>query len=244
MKKNSLVLIALMLVMAMVLAACSKPASIKIATDATFAPFEYTNDAGDLVGFDIDLMNAIAEKAGFEFEWVNVPFDSVLAGLSECQYDAAIAAISISEERKQAMLFSAPYLDAGLVVVVNTATTDITGIDDLIGKVVAAQLGTTGEMTAQEIEGVTYKPYDSYELAFLELANKGVDAVIADNPLAMGYIAANPEKIKAVGDILNNEQYGIAICKNNADLQSKIDTALNELIESGFVAELAGTYIK
>jgi len=243
-KKNSLVLIALMLVMAMVLAACSKPASIKIATDATFAPFEYTNDAGDLVGFDIDLMNAIAEKAGFEFEWVNVPFDSVLAGLSECQYDAAIAAISISEERKQAMLFSAPYLDAGLVVVVNTATTDITGIDDLIGKVVAAQLGTTGEMTAQEIEGVTYKPYDSYELAFLELANKGVDAVIADNPLAMGYIAANPEKIKAVGDILNNEQYGIAICKNNADLQTKIDTALNELIESGFVAELAGTYIK
>ncbi|MDP3721274.1 MAG: transporter substrate-binding domain-containing protein, partial [Anaerolineaceae bacterium] len=91
---------------------------------------------------------------------------------------------------------------------------------------------------------VTYKPYDSYELAFLELANKGVDAVIADNPLAMGYIAANPEKIKAVGDILNNEQYGIAICKNNADLQTKIDTALNELIESGFVAELAGTYIK
>ena len=228
----------------MVLAACSKPVSIKIATDATFAPFEYTNDAGDLVGFDIDLMNAIAEKAGFEFEWVNVPFDSVLAGLSECQYDAAIAAISISDERKQEMLFSAPYLDAGLVVVVNTATTDIAGIEDLIGKVVAAQLGTTGEMTAQDIEGVTYKPYDSYELAFLELANKGVDAVIADNPLAMGYIAANPEKIKAVGDILNNEQYGIAICEKNSDLQTKIDTALNELIESGFVAELAGTYIK
>jgi polar amino acid transport system substrate-binding protein len=142
------------------------------------------------------------------------------------------------------MLFSAPYLDAGLVVVVNTETTDIAGIDDLKGKVVAAQLGTTGEMAAKEIEGVTYKPYDSYELAFLELANKGVDAVIADNPLAMGYIAANPEKIKAVGDILNNEQYGIAICKKNADLQAKIDTALKELIDSGFVAELAGTYIK
>jgi len=243
-KKNTLILVTLMLVLVVLLSACSKPAAIKIATDATFAPFEFTNDAGDLVGFDVDLMNAIAEKAGFEFEWVNVPFDSVLAGLSECQYDAAIAAISISDERKQAMLFSAPYLDAGLVVVVNAETTDIAGIDDLKGKVVAAQLGTTGEMAAQEIEGVTYKPYDSYELAFLELANKGVDAVIADNPLAMGYIAANPEKIKAVGDILNNEQYGIAICKNNADLQAKIDGALKELIDSGFVAELAGTYIK
>ncbi|MRS03840.1 transporter substrate-binding domain-containing protein, partial [bacterium] len=83
-----------------------------------------------------------------------------------------------------------------------------------------------------------------YELAFLELANKGVDAVIADNPLALGYIAANPEKIKAVGDILNNEQYGIAICKTNTELQSKIDAALKELIDSGYVTELAGKYIK
>ncbi len=244
MKKSTLVVIALLLVLVISLSACAKPAVIKIATDATFAPFEFTNDSGELVGFDVDLMNAIAEKADFEFEWVNVPFDSVLAGLSECQYDAAIAAISISEERKQAMLFSAPYLDAGLVVVVNKETADIAGIDDLKGKVVAAQLGTTGEMTAQEIEGVTYKPYDSYELAFLELANKGVDAVIADNPLAMGYIAANPEKIKAVGDILNNEQYGIAICKSNTDLQAKIDAALKELIDSGYVTELAGKYIK
>lgn len=244
MKKKSLVLIAVLLVLVMVLSACSKPASIKIATDATFAPFEYTNDAGDLVGFDVDLMNAIADKAGFKFEWVNVPFDSVLAGLSECQYDAAIAAISISDERKQKMLFSEPYLDAGLVVVINKETTDIAGIDDLKGKVVAAQLGTTGEMAAKEIEGVTYKPYDSYELAFLELANKGVDAVIADNPLAMGYIAANPEKIKAVGDILNKERYGIAICKSNTDLQTKMNAALKELVDSGYVAELAGKYIK
>lgn len=244
MKKNTLVLLALTLVLVMVLSACSKPAAIKIATDATFAPFEFTNDKGDLVGFDVDLMNAIADKAGFKFEWVNVPFDSVLAGLSECQYDAAIAAISISDERKQAMLFSAPYLDAGLIVVVNKENTDIKGIADLKGKVVAAQLGTTGEMAAKEIEGVTYKPYDSYELAFLELANKGVDAVIADNPLAMGYIAANPDKIKAVGEVLNKEQYGIAICKSNTELQAKIDAALKELTDSGFVAELAGKYIK
>ncbi|KAF0108194.1 MAG: polar amino acid transport system substrate-binding protein [Chloroflexi bacterium] len=245
MKRKSLILIAALLVVTLALSACAKPTTtVKVATDATFAPFEYTNDAGELVGFDVDLMNAIAEKAGFKFEWVNVPFDSVLAGLSECQYDAAIAAISISEDRKASMLFSAPYLDAGLVVVINKATTDIAGIDDLKGKTVAAQLGTTGEMAAQEIENVVYKPYDSYELAFLELANKGVDAVIADNPLAMGYIAANPEKIMAVGDILNNEQYGIAICNKNADLQTKIDKALKELIDSGYVAELASKYIK
>ncbi len=244
MKQKVLVLVVVIMVAALALSACAKPAGIKVATDATFAPFEYTDEDGNLVGFDVDLMNAIAEKAGIEFEWVNVPFDSVLAGLSECQYDAAIAAISISDERKQSMLFSTPYLDAGLVVVVNKETTDITGIDDLAGKTVAAQLGTTGEMVAQEIADVNYKPYDSYELAFLELANKGVDAVIADNPVAMGYIAANPEKIMIVGDIVNSEQYGIAICKDNADLQAKIDAALKELIDSGYVAELAAEYIK
>jgi len=243
-KQKVLVLVVVLLVASLALSACAKPAGIKVATDATFAPFEYTDDDGNLVGFDVDLMNAIAEKAGIEFEWVNVPFDSVLAGLSECQYDAAIAAISISDERKQSMLFSTPYLDAGLVVVVNKETTDIAGIDDLAGKTVAAQLGTTGEMVAQEIADVDYKPYDSYELAFLELANKGVDAVIADNPLAMGYIAANPEKIMIVGDIVNSEQYGIAICKDNADLQAKIDAALKELIDSGYVSDLAAEYIK
>ncbi len=244
MKQKVLVLVVVMLIASLALSACAKPAGIKVATDATFAPFEYTDDDGNLVGFDVDLMNAIAEKAGIEFEWVNVPFDSVLAGLSECQYDAALAAISISDERKQSMLFSTPYLDAGLVVVVNKETTDIAGIDDLAGKSVAAQLGTTGEMVAQEIADVDYKPYDSYELAFLELANKGVDAVIADNPLAMGYIAANPEKIMIVGDIVNSEQYGIAICKDNADLQAKIDVALKELIDSGYVSDLAAEYIK
>ena len=243
MKRLSLVLV-VVLVLAFSLSACAKPNVVKVATDATFNPFEYTDDAGNLIGFDIDLMNAIAEKADFEFEWVNVPFDSVLAGLSECQYEAAIAAIGISEDRKKEMLFSIPYLDSGMIVVVNTATTDINSLADLDGKKIAAQLGTTGEMEALTIPNVDYKPYDSYELAFLELANKGVDAVIADNPVAMGYIAANPEKIKAVGEVFNNEQYGIAICKEDSELQAKIDKALQELIAEGYIAELAQKYIK
>ena len=243
MKRLSLILV-VVLVLAFSLSACAKPDVVKVATDATFNPFEYTDEAGNLIGFDIDLMNAIAEKADFEFEWVNVPFDSVLAGLSECQYEAAIAAIGIDEDRKKSMLFSIPYLDSGMIVVVNAETTDINSLADLDGKKVAAQLGTTGEMEAKTIPNVDYKPYDSYELAFLELANKGVDAVIADNPVAMGYIAANPEKIKAVGEVFNNEQYGIAICKENADLQTKIDKALQTLIDEGYIAKLAQKYIK
>lgn len=243
MKRLSLILV-VVLVLALTLSACAKPAVLKVATDATFAPFETTDDKGNLIGFDIDLMNKIAEKAGIQIQWENVPFDSVLAGLSGCQYDAAIAAISITDDRKASMLFSDAYLDAGLIVVVNTATTDINGLADLKGKIVAAQLGTTGEVEAQKIEGVTYKPYDSYELAFLELSNKGVDAVIADNPVAMGYIAANPDKVKAAGEIFNSTPYGIAICKTNVELQTKINKALNELIAEGYLTELASTWLK
>ncbi len=243
MKRSTLILV-VMFVIALTLSACAKPAVVKVATDATFAPFETTDDKGNLIGYDIDLMNKIAEKAGIEFQWENVPFDSALAGLASCQYDAAIAAISITDERKATMLFSEPYLDAGLIVVVNVATTDINSLADLKNKTVAAQLGTTGEIEAQKIEGVTYKPYDSYELAFLELANKGVDAVIADNPVAMGYINANPEKVKAVGEVFNNDQYGIAICKDNSELQTKINKALQELIDAGYLNDLAGTWLQ
>lgn len=245
MKRKSFVLFSVLLIAAVVLSACAqKSDAVVVATDATFSPFEYTDENGNLIGFDIDLMNAVAEKAGIEIEWANVPFDSVTAGLAECQYDAGIAAISITDARKKDMLFATPYLDAGLIVVVNAETTDINSLEDLKGKTVAAQLGTTGEIEAQKIEGVTYKPYDSYELAFLELANKGVDAVIADNPVAMGYVSANPEKLKTVGEVFNSEQYGIAVCKENTELLEKIDTALKELQESGFIMELAEKYLK
>ncbi len=245
MKRTSLVLFSVILIAAMALSACAKQTGAYIiATDATFSPFEYTDESGNMVGFDIDLMNEIAKKAGIQIEWTNVPFDSVLAGLAECQYDAGIAAISISPDREKDMLFTSTYLDAGLIVVVNKETTDINGLADLKGKSVAAQLGTTGEMEAKKIENVNYKPYDSYELAFLELANKGVDAVIADNPVAMGYVAANPEKLKTVGEVVNSEQYAIAVCKKNASLQTKLDKALKELQESGYIEELIDKYIK
>ena len=245
MKRSTLFMLSVILILAMALSACAKAApTVKVATDATFNPFEYTDENGNLIGFDIDLMNEIAKKANVKFEWVNVPFDSVLAGLAQCQYDVAIAAISITDDRKAEMLFTAPYLDAGLIVVVNKENTTINSLADLTGLKVAAQLGTTGEIEAQKIEGVDYKPYDSYELAFLELANKGVDAVIADNPVAMGYVAANPDKLKLVGEVFNSDQYGIAICKNNADLQAALDKALKELLDSGFVAQLAEKYLK
>ena len=240
MNRKSVFIMSVLLALALILTACAPAATkITVATDATFKPFEYMDDQGNMVGFDIDLMNEIAKKANLSIEWVNVPFDSLLAGLSTCQYDMAIAGISITPERQKDMLFSDPYMDAGLVVVVQKSNTTIQSRDDLKGLKVAAQLGTTGEIEAQKIEGVTYKPYDTYDLAFLDLANGQIDAVIADNPVALGFIAANPDKLKTAGAVFNSEQYGVAMCKTNTDLQAKINAALKELMDAGVITELA-----
>ncbi|WP_299027341.1 basic amino acid ABC transporter substrate-binding protein [uncultured Thermanaerothrix sp.] len=213
--------------------------TVRVATDATFPPFELVDEATkELTGFDVELMNAIAQKAGFKIEWTNLPFDPMLAGLSECQYDAAIAAITITDERKQSMLFSEPYINAGQIVVVRKGETRIKSKDDLGGMTVGAQLGTTGAIEAQKIPGVTFKPYDTYDLAFLDLANGQIDAVIADYPTALGFIGKNPEKLTTVGEVFTEESYGIAICKNRSDLVDKINTALKALKEEGFIQQL------
>ena len=249
MKRVSLILIGSLLVLSMLLSACSSPKSssdntITVVTDPTFAPFESMDDKGNMVGLDIDLMNKIAEDAGLTIKWENVPFDSIIAGLTECQYKASIAAIYIRDDRKKTMIFTDPYMTAGLIVAVNAKNTDVKSIDDLVGKTVAAQLGTSGEVKAQAIKDVTYKPYDSYELAFMDLANGQVDAVIADNPVAENYVKANPDKLKLVGDIFDAEPYGIAFCKTDTELRDKVNTSLNKLIESGYVDELIKKYMQ
>lgn len=220
------------------------PGIVTIATDATFPPFEMVDETTkELIGFDIELMEAVAAQAGIQYEFVNLPFDPMLAGLSECQYDMAIAAITITDERKEQFLFSDPYVDAGQIITVKVGDTSIQGKADLAGKIVGAQLGTTGEIEAQAIEGVEYKPYDTYDLAFLDLMNGQIDAVIADNPTALGFIEKNPQSLMTVGEVFTSEFYGIAICKDRQDLLDLINPALAAVKESGFVEGLAAKYL-
>lgn len=235
MKRSTILLLVSVMVLALLLGACKpKSTAITVATDATFPPFENMDEATKQpVGFDIDLMNAIAAKNGWTINWVNTPFDSVLTGVASCQYDIAIAAISISEDRKANMDFSNPYYNSGQIVVVRSEENTIKGLADLTGKKVAAQAGTTGEAEAQKIANVVYKGFPSYALAFQDLMNGQEDAVIADVPVAMGYVNQNPDKLKSVGDVFTGESYGIAVCKQKADYVTKINTALQALIDDG-----------
>jgi polar amino acid transport system substrate-binding protein len=246
--KRLVSIVSILAALGLLLGACSPGGAasetVRVATDATWPPFEMVDEASkELIGFDIDLMNAIAEKENLTIEYVNVGFDPLLAGMAQCQYDAAISAMTITEERKQSMLFSDSYFAAGQVVTVRADETAITGKDSLSGHSVGAQIGTTGAIEAEKIEGVEFKAYDSIDLAFQDLMNGQVDAVIADNPLALGFIGKNSDRLKTAGDVFTAEDYGIAVCNQNQELLEKINRGLAAVKEEGLIDELTEKWI-
>ncbi len=214
-------------------------AKIRIATDATWPPFEYVDeDTMEIEGFDIDLMTAIADAADLDIEFLNVAWDPLLAGIAQCQYDAAISSITITPERAEEMLFSDPYFEAGQLISVRIDNTDINGKEDLAGKTAGAQIGTTGSFEIEAIDGATLKTYDDIGLAFQDLMNGQIDAIVADSPLTLGYVNANPDKIKTVGEMLTSESYGIAVCKDNPELLAQINAGLAEVKAEGIIDDL------
>lgn len=243
MKKKSLLLLSIVIILSMILSACSSASSgakkIRVASEATYPPFESVDEkTKELVGFDIDMMKAIAAKENLNVEFVNTPFDSVLAGISTCQFDAAASAITITDERKQSMAFSDPYIKAGQLITVGINNNDIKSVADLKGKKISVQLGTTGEIEAKKVEGATVKPFDTVDLAFLELVNGQVDATIIDNPTSMIYVNKFKDKIKPVGTPFTDESYGIAVCKKNADLLKSINDGLSKVKADGTLDQL------
>ncbi|NLG99250.1 MAG: basic amino acid ABC transporter substrate-binding protein [Chloroflexi bacterium] len=249
MKGKFFLLLSIVAVLSLALASCSPAANsgtagtgkttIRVATEASYPPFETVNEeTKELEGFDIDLMNAIAEKAGLTVEYQNTPFDSVLAGMATCQFDAAVSAITITEERAKEFAFSEPYINAGQITTVRLEETSINGPDDLNGKVIGVQLGTTGQIEAEKIQGAEIRPYDTVDLAFLDLANGQVDAVIADYPTTLVYVNQFSDKIKTTGEVFTDENYGIAVCKENTELLEKINAALAEVKSEGLLTEL------
>ncbi|MCS7011530.1 MAG: basic amino acid ABC transporter substrate-binding protein [Anaerolineales bacterium] len=245
MKRSLWYILTALILASLALAGCAPSAEkITVATDATWPPFEYVDPTTqEIIGFDIDLIKAIAENQGLEIEIVNVPWDSLLAGMAQCQYDIAISAMTITEERKQSFNFSDPYFAAGQIVTVQASNTDIKSKNDLAGKTVGVQLGTTGDIEAQKIAGATVKNYDDIGLAFQDLINGQIDAVIADNPLALGYVGKNPDKLKVVGEVFTDEYYGIAVCKNKTELLEKINAGLAAVKAQGLLEELTQKWI-
>jgi polar amino acid transport system substrate-binding protein len=245
MKRILFIALAIIILAGLPLASCNaKTTKISVVTDATYPPFESVNDQTKAIeGFDIDVMNAIAQKANLDIEYVNVAWDPLLAGMSQGTYQMAISCITITPERAESMLFSNPYYTAGQIVVVAKNNTTFTSKDNLAG-MVAAQLGTTGAMEVEKLPNCTLKPYDAIGLAFQDLLNGQVVAVICDSPVGTGYVNQNPTKLKTIGEMFTTESYGIAFSKGNEDLQKKINTALAAVIKDGKIDEYAAKWLR
>lgn len=208
---------------------------LRVATEPTFAPFEFQEEGSDkLSGFDMDLIRAIGAKMGYKVEIANMGFDALIPALNTGNIDVAIAGMSITDERKQAVGMSDPYYTSGLIVMVQKDNNDIKSIEDLKGKRIAAQIGTTGAAKAHSVEGAVVTEFNTNTESAMELTNGGVDAVINDSPVIGYYLAQGGSEVaKTVGDVMEAEQYGIAVKKDNTKLLEDINKALAELKKDG-----------
>ena len=234
---------ALSLFTAGLLVACGSSQSdngnvLTVGTEPAFPPFESVGENGELVGFDIDLMTAVAERAGKTAEFDSLPFDGLISALQGGAIDAAISGMTITEERKQSVDFSDPYFKAGLAIAVEEGSEELKTLEALEGKKIAVQIGTTGAETAESIPDAEITTFDSAPLALQELANGNVDAVINDAPATLDAIATgNIPGITVVGELLTEEFYGIAMPKGSENVEA-INAALAEVKADGTYSEL------
>jgi polar amino acid transport system substrate-binding protein len=246
-KKLLFVMLTLVIVTSFFFIGCAKKEGIVIATDATWPPMEFINEEKEIIGFDIDLMNAVAKEGGFTVEFKNTAWDGIFVGLAAGKYDAIISSVTILDERKKTMDFSDPYINAGQVLIVQSGLGGVTTIADLKGKSVGSQIGTTGAFEVEKVSGVTLKTYDELGLAIEDLVNGRIAGVVADTPIAADYVLQNENykgKMKIVGKPFTNELYGIAVKKGNKELLDKINTGLKKVIDSGEIEKLKDKWLR
>jgi len=245
----------------LVLAACSKqepaaPAASAlpapaakiyvVGTDAAYAPFESQNEKGEIVGFDIEVVQAAAQKAGIEVKFLNTPWEGIFNSLGQGDRDLLVSSITITDERKQTMDFSTPYFDAQQLIAVKKDS-KIANFDDLKNLKVGVQNGTTGDEVITKLQGkdsANVKRFESTPLALKELEGGGVDAVVADNGVVVHYVNNNANaQFKTISDkSFAAEQYGIAVKKGNTELLEKINKGLATIKTDGTYDQIYAKY--
>jgi len=217
---------------------------LRVGTDATYPPFEMVDtETGQPEGFDIDIMKAICRINGWNPEFIVIPFDGIISGLKGNKYDCIISAMTITPERQAIVDFSESYYLAGQIIAVPPDNSTITTVDDLSGKKVGVQLGTTGEKMAKSLSGVSVFSFDNIGAAFIDMENGQLDAILNDWPTTNEYIRLKGTA-KTVGEILSREYYGIAVLKGNSELIEKINSALVVVRGSGEYDRIAEKWFK
>lgn len=221
-----------------------KRGKLIVGTSADFPPFEFVDEkTNEIVGFDIDIAKAIAEKLGVQLEVKDIKFDALIPALQNGEIDMIIAGMTITEERAKVADFSEPYFEADQAVLVKADNEEIKSADDLAGKKIGVQSGTTGELWVDEnlvkagkVSEDNVKRYNKFIEAILALKKGDVDAVVIDKPVAEAY-AKTEGDVKVAFIIKTGEQYGIAVRKGS-DLLPIVNEVLKELKDSGKLDQL------
>ncbi|MBP3040886.1 basic amino acid ABC transporter substrate-binding protein [Bacillaceae bacterium Marseille-Q3522] len=215
--------------------------TLRVVTDAAYAPFEYM-DKGEVTGFDVDFLEAVAKEAGYNAEIENVGWEAVFAEIGNKTADLAVSAITITDDRKKDNDFSVPYyLSTNKILVPEDS--DIKSAADLEGKTVAVQTGTTGQEAVEAILGANnpnIKMFENTMLAIMQLQQNGADAVVADNTVVEEYAKNNPDaNFKVIEDTENfaAEYYGLMFPKGS-ELVAKFNDAINAVYDNGTYADL------
>lgn len=210
--------------------------TIRFATEASYPPFESMDASNKIVGFDVDLANALCKEIDATCTFSNQSFDSLIPSLKFRRIDAVMAGMDITPEREKQVLFSKPYYDnSALFIGQKGKVADITALK---GKKVGVQNGTTHQKFIMDKHPeITTVPYDSYQNAKLDLQNGRIDAVFGDTAVVTEWLKAEP-KLAAIGDKVTDKDYfgtglGIAVRQGNTDLQAKFNTALDKVKKDG-----------
>ena len=221
-------------------AANATAGTLVMATNAEFPPYEYYE--GDaIVGIDAEIAAAIADKLGMELKIEDMAFDSIIVAVDSGKADIGLAGMTVTEDRLENVNFSDTYAHASQVVIVKEDS-DIASPDDLKGKKVGVQLGTTGDAYAGDIEDATVERYNKGFEAVQALTQGKIDAVIIDGEPAKVFVEQN-EGLKILDEAFTEEDYAIAIAKDNEELLEKINGALAELKDSGDLDKIVAKYI-
>lgn len=212
---------------------------IKVGLEDTYPPMEFRNEKNELIGFDIDLCDEIGKRLEVKVEYVMTEFGGLMMSLNSNKIDMSASAISITEERKKEAEFTKSYVDSGQALVVKKGNTSIKDEKDLKGKIVGAQLGTTGEIAAKKIEGVKeVKAYDKVPQVFQDLEIGRIDAVIVDEFVGRYYLSKQKDKSGVIKS-LEQEPIGIAFKKGEKELQEEVQKIIDEMIKDGTMSKIS-----
>ena len=219
-----------------------EPGKLIMSTNAAFPPYEMTTDSGEFEGIDIETAQAIADKLGLELQIDDMDFDAALLAVQQGKSDMVMAGVTVTDERQNVMDFTDSYA-TGIQSIIVKEDSDIASVDDLAGKKIGTQRGTTGYLYCSDDFGdENVVAYDNGLTAVQMLNNGQVDCVVIDNAPAKEFIAANPG-LKLLDTAYVEESYAIGVGKANTELKDAINTALEELKADGTLQAIVDKYI-